>query len=423
MSNFLQAAKNTDRRTPEPHQAAAWTMAWGWLAPEQQAQFLETFRAAPAPKPSPPPSETSPLAGLLALIRAGEGNYSSINRGRAGDTPGGWTGLTSMTVAEVLQAQKLGKAFAVGAYQFIPSTLETAVGRSRTPLGVPFSELIQDRLAVELIMGGWKRPKLSGYLKGSAVDLDAAQLELAQEWASIPGPNGRGFYDGDAGGNKASAKVEAVRGLLQSAREAIAKPAPAAKPAAKARPAPLYFPQTDNGDQADRTCFTSTCAMLAELVKPGSVGTGNADWTSYFKLVARHGDTTNAAAQIAALKELGIKARLVTAGNQALLDQQVERWGGIAVGWIHRGPLSRPDPKCIGHWGLVFGADSTHMMLHDPQGEPDLVAGGFIPGRSGRGVRISRANFAKRWEVQQASSGWLYSTGHGWAVVVDGVGR
>jgi hypothetical protein len=79
----------------------------------------------------------------------------------------------------------------------------------------------QDMLAVALLLGG-KRPKLRDYLQGGEVTLEEAQLELAKEWASIPMANGKGFYDGDSAGNRASAKVAEVQRALKQARESLA---------------------------------------------------------------------------------------------------------------------------------------------------------------------------------------------------------
>lgn len=47
MSNFLEAARWTDREKPEPHQRLAWEKAWGYLTPEEQREFLQMFRAKP----------------------------------------------------------------------------------------------------------------------------------------------------------------------------------------------------------------------------------------------------------------------------------------------------------------------------------------------------------------------------------------
>ena len=411
-----------------PHQRAAVQqlqeqMPAALLKPD--AEWVQTYRAAVQPKP--PANTYQALAPLLALIRQGEGGYESVNRGHAGDTPGGWKGLTHMTLAEGMAAQQAQKVFAVGAYQFIPETLATAVKVSGLPDSMPFSREAQDWLATVLILGG-KRPVLAAYLTGKSNDLEAAQLDLAKEWASIPTAEGRGYYDGDSAGNKASISVAAVQAALLKARENLAgndlakiTPPPSGSRLSVAQPVPQYYSQMDNGAEADRTCFTSAAAMLAKRVKPSCLLGSNADFERYYKLVRKHGDTTNATAQVKALADLGIKARLVKNGDWGLIHEQVKRWGGLALGYIHRGPVGRPAPNCVGHWLFCWGIDDHTLMVHDPAGEPDMINGGFISGGSGRSVRVTRHNFGRRWMVSPSHDGWLYTPGTGWALVVDGV--
>lgn len=443
MSTYLEAARWTGR-DPEPHQIAAWQWAWDQTSPDAREQFFEMFRAAPEPntplvQPAPKDPPDGPLGELLALIRRGEGSWNSVNRGRAGDTPGGWTGLTSMTLGEVMAAQKAGKVFAVGAYQFVPDTLREVVGKLKAGAGERFSPTLQNRLAIELIIGGWKRPSLSKYLLGQWQDTESnlgrAQNELAYEWASLPNSEGRGWYDGDTAGNRAHGEVEEVRAVLRRTRERLAAaggdptftPLPRltlpvqqpAIPAPDVRKVPRYFSQRDNGAQSDRSCFSSTCAMLAALVKPGSIGPGDNADLDYLNRVLRHGDTIHAHAQIAALRELGITARLVRNGDQKLIDEQVKRWGGIALGYVHQGPLQQLDNRSAGHWALCWGATPGLLTLHDPMGAPDMMRGGFLAGASGRSVEVDRAMFARRWEL--AGPPYRYAPGHGWALVIDGV--
>jgi hypothetical protein len=147
------------------------------------------------------------MSELLRRIRSGEGSYTSINTGVAGDTPGGMPGLTSMSVGEIMRRQRDGAIFAVGAYQFIPETLSGVVSKLKIPPTAKFTPALQDRLAQELILGGEKRPLLSAYLKGQSNDAAGALRELSQEWAAIRGPGGAGAYDGDSAGNMASVSV------------------------------------------------------------------------------------------------------------------------------------------------------------------------------------------------------------------------
>jgi len=152
-------------------------------------------------------SATGATAELLARIRSGEGDYTSINRGYAGDTPGGMPGLTNMTIAQVQSLQRQGGAFAVGAYQFTPDTLEGAVSRSGIDRNRKFDKAAQDELALELILGGTKRPNLTAYLTGKSNDLNAALSDISYEWAAVTGASGSGAYDGDSAGNRASISV------------------------------------------------------------------------------------------------------------------------------------------------------------------------------------------------------------------------
>jgi hypothetical protein len=177
------------------------------------------------------------LRPLLEFIYAGEGGYDSYNRGVAGDSPSPYPhgGLQKLSIAQVMSKQQAGELFAVGAAQFIPDTLKMAVDALGVDVTDKFTAENQDRLAVALLIGG-KRPKLAAYLLGKSNDLGAAQLDLAKEWASIPGPDGRGFYDGDSAGNRATQKVKDVQAALRAGREglaAAAKPKPAQVAVAK----------------------------------------------------------------------------------------------------------------------------------------------------------------------------------------------
>jgi hypothetical protein len=168
------------------------------------------------------------LRPLLNVIYAGEGGYDSYNQGKAGDSPGPYPGggLQKLSLAGVQQLQAEGKVFAVGAAQFIPETLKLAAQTAGVAGTELFNAANQDRMAAALLVGG-KRPALTAYLKGASSDLHAAQLDLAKEWASIPTADGKGFYDGDAAGNRSSAAVTSVQLALQKSRALLTgKPAP-----------------------------------------------------------------------------------------------------------------------------------------------------------------------------------------------------
>ena len=173
----------------------------------------------------------SSFRGLSATVSSGEGGWNSVNRGYAGDTPGGASAvlgrnLTDLTFAEVEKAQSKNQVFAVGAYQFTPGVLARARREARLPANAPMTPENQTKAFWGLAMGDpskpssqAKRPKLAAYLRGESNDLNAAQLELSMEWAGVVGPSGRGYYDGDRAGNRASVESQRVRESLIAARK------------------------------------------------------------------------------------------------------------------------------------------------------------------------------------------------------------
>ena len=152
---------------------------------------------------------------LLNLIRSGEGDWDSVNRGHAGDSRP-IPGLSRMTIGQVMDLQRKG-VFAVGAFQFIPSTLKMAVKAAGLSTSDQFNPANQERLAVALLVGG-KQPALRDYLTGRTNNLDAAHREIAIEWAALQGPGGRGAHDNDSGGNYAGIPAAKVRQALIEAR-------------------------------------------------------------------------------------------------------------------------------------------------------------------------------------------------------------
>jgi hypothetical protein len=164
--------------------------------------------------------KTEGVGGLLSLIRSGEGGWTSVNRGVAGDTPGGMPNLTSMSIGEIERLQDRNQVFAVGAYQFTPGVLARARREAGLSPNEPFTPQNQNLMGVALLTGT-KRPRLAAYLRGESDDLRAAHQEISMEWAALQGPNGRGYYDGDKAGNRASISAQQVQQMLIQARQAI----------------------------------------------------------------------------------------------------------------------------------------------------------------------------------------------------------
>tara|TARA_Y100000004_G_scaffold185547_1_gene235897 strand:+ start:548 stop:1201 length:654 start_codon:yes stop_codon:yes gene_type:complete len=169
-------------------------------------------------KPDPIHVQLKPLADLLAR---GEGDYNAVNRGRAGDTPQGLTALTGKdyqrtTVREIISMQR-SWIYAVGRYQFVPSTLRFAVAMSTVTEEDYFTPEVQDRLMAALVL--YKRPAIGAYLRGDHDYIGWALNELAKEWASVEYSNGRGYYD-HIGGNRAHISRQEAWEVLQSIKQA-----------------------------------------------------------------------------------------------------------------------------------------------------------------------------------------------------------
>ncbi|MEA5416193.1 glycoside hydrolase family protein [Synechococcus sp. BA-132 BA5] len=180
------------------------------------------------------------------------------------------------------------------------------------------------------------------------------------------------------------------------------------------------FQQRDSAQlaQRDRSCFSSSCAMLLEAIKPGTLQGANGD-DQYLAVVQRFGDTTDANAQLQALAHFGVTARLVQNADFQLIEQQITRGVPVPCGYLHRGPVDRPTGS--GHWLIVYGHTPTQVVVNDPWGEPDLIHG-ITLNANGMGLGFSRQNFGKRWMVEPIGGGaYRYAPGKGWAVVLDAI--
>jgi len=170
-----------------------------------------------------------------------------------------------------------------------------------------------------------------------------------------------------------------------------------------------YLSQNDSvTDQGSRMCFASTCAMAAAFLKPGCLAGSVQLDDQFLALVQRHGDTTDASAQVAALQSLGIQARFRNDGRIENLIEQLQRGIPCPVGWLHKGSATASTGD--GHWSLVIGWDpgTRQLLMHDPNGEADLVNGGYVNTDigSGQALRYSERNWGRRWQVEGRGTGW-----------------
>jgi GH24 family phage-related lysozyme (muramidase) len=165
-----------------------------------------------------------------------------------------------------------------------------------------------------------------------------------------------------------------------------------------------WYAQMDSADraQAARMCFSSSCAMLLQYLKPGTLSGPNGD-DQYLKRVQTYGDTTDPTAQIRALSSYGIRARFTKVAGWRTLEDQIAAGIPVPVGFLHRGPVSAPSGG--GHWLIVVGHTSEHLVVHDPFGEADMVNGTTLGGVA-RFAKYSRRNFGPRWMVEGVNTGW-----------------
>ena len=165
-----------------------------------------------------------------------------------------------------------------------------------------------------------------------------------------------------------------------------------------------YFSQRDSAveGQAQRMCFSSSCAMLVAFLRPGSITGPNAD-DQYLKRVMTFGDSTDAQAQIKALASYGIQARFVQNADWGDIERQINRGVPTPCGFLHHGPSNAP--KGGGHWLTVIGYTAAAVIVNDPWGEMSVVAGEYLNSRGG-GVAYSRKNWGPRWLVEGPRSGW-----------------
>jgi hypothetical protein len=218
-------AFQTAAAPPRPVESTAnwWFNALTGSMPASAATFNPAmgggrYGAAPFTGRAMASAGSRPFSPVLALLRSGEGGWDSANRGIAGDTPRGIPGLSSMTLAQWKSYQRQGYN-ALGAYQFIPRTLELAAREAGISDRTVMTPAVQDRLAVQLMIGS-KRRALAAYLRGHGNNIEAALDDLALEWASVATRGGGTAYP-NQGGNRASIGRDRARRALQQAKAAF----------------------------------------------------------------------------------------------------------------------------------------------------------------------------------------------------------
>ena len=170
-----------------------------------------------------------------------------------------------------------------------------------------------------------------------------------------------------------------------------------------------YFSQRDNYRDASRTCFSSSCAMLCEYLKPGTLkGTRGDD--KYVEEVFKRGDSTDASVQVQTLKHFGVNATFKQHGSLSNLDDLLSQAIPIPIGILHHGPAGSPSGG--GHWIIVIGKEvdskapgGAWYIVNDPWGEIDNATGTY-PSTDGNRKKYSVDLIKSRWTVEGPGSGW-----------------
>ena len=161
-----------------------------------------------------------------------------------------------------------------------------------------------------------------------------------------------------------------------------------------------YWPQTDNYTQSERTCNSSSCAMVLEFFKPEAVVNDD----QYIKKLINggYGDTTDHSAQGRLLADYGLKSTWHTDFSIAALEKEIRAGRPVVCGILHRGSESAPTG---GHMIVVRGLTSSgDFRVNDPYGSCNDFYSGAV--ENGNNAIYRRKMMAARWTPDGPNSGW-----------------
>ena len=190
-----------------------WERMWQRMDDTKRGVFKPLPPAAPPAPTTPGPqgsNDTNPLLGLIQSAEAGQAGFDSVYSGRTVEPP---KPVSTMTVAEVMDYQEKlrssgSASTAVGAFQTIQDTLAGAVVDLGLQPDALFDETTQTQIAMHLM----EKRGLSSFLSG---DLPAEDFirNLSQEWAGLPGTDGKSYYAGD-GLNASTVQLQDLKDTL-----------------------------------------------------------------------------------------------------------------------------------------------------------------------------------------------------------------
>jgi len=163
-----------------------------------------------------------------------------------------------------------------------------------------------------------------------------------------------------------------------------------------------YYPQTDNYILPYSTCNSSSCAMVLEFLKPGSLKGPKGD-DEYLQKVLNLGESTDHNVQTKVLESYGVYSTWSQNLSFKDLDKELSLGRPVVIGILHRGTLSKPTG---GHIIVVIGksADGNSYVVNDPYGS--LLTGYVGPVTDGKGALYPKSVLEKRWTVDGPNTGW-----------------
>ena len=370
--NFLAAVKNT-KNPPLPHQQAAWNYCWDLLSLDEQQEFLSKFRSDPAPK------ATLAWEPAAKLIREFEGFEANAYVCPAGVVTIGW-GFTKWSDRPVRLGETISREIADAMLsdlienKIVPALKQTVPGWLTLPANR------QNALISFAYNVGW-------HFCGSSDFVSISKCLRESNYNAVPAALMLYINPGTPSEPGLRRRREAegkLWGISTKATSVLLK-------------VPYEY-QLDNGPTGYRECFSSSCAMIAKYY--GKVKSDD----EYNAIRAKYGDTTLVEAQLTALRSLKLQARFVSNCASGLLETELRAGRPVAVGWLHQGTAQSPSGG--GHWSVIIGFTGTHWILNDPNGEADLVSGGYVNHTKGAGVKYSKERFNRRWMPDGAATGW-----------------
>jgi GH24 family phage-related lysozyme (muramidase) len=369
-----------------PHQLAALGRLDELLTDAQRKEFTDLWRAQGSPAA---PAPSTPLAAGIALIREFEGVHLQAYRCPAGVPTIGWGSTRYADGRAVAMGDQITRAEADALLTH--EVLRIAERLART---VPGWVTMNDNQRGALVSFAYN---LGAGFYGAQGFSTITHALAQRRWEDVPAAMllyrnpGSSFEAGLRRRREAEGRLWMTSIGLPPLHQGNPLQVP-------------WYAQLDSADreQAARMCFSSSCAMLLQYLKPGTLTGPNGD-DQYLTRVRQYGDTTDPTAQVRALSSYGIRARFTKVANFYQLEEQINRGVPMPCGFLHRGPVTKPSGS--GHWLCVVGHDKENVIVHDPFGMADLVTGQTIGGTA-RFARYARKHFGPRWMVEGNATGW-----------------